>query len=446
MMPLSQSGPVYRGTARIKLASLCCNWNDSEQDEKKEKIRKLSKILEVLPDYARSRYHVSAVIDDDLLETAIEISRTSHAALLSSHDRLVELDIPLSKTIECVAGRSILEAAKETNKEWWVVKLYSRKGMNESSVQRLRAENNNSPRDSLGWIFRQILISKSQKDQTLEEHWKSVLSKHERRCLTYVTSGKLRNEFQALLVIPGLWHQTPFGNMHKIMAMKCVEVVRLTSTAQESSHYLDQILRIFTGFVRGQLQLLRNIDRYTVAALEGKCPGLSKHDRRQLESPLETGRLLPGASSEQRQLFFDAVCNFKRRIPSLSTFFNDMSYLGGCARYIKHLVKVERDSTVRQSLRYIFQGDENSACVIQSTDKNFHKLPVSTVEEQFDIAQRQLWLCAMRKSLASPVVPKSQQALLAKSKRPSEDRITLTQLALVAQSLGFHSSQIYQLA
>lgn len=161
---------------------------------------------------------------------------------------------------------------------------------------------------------------------------------------------------------------------------------------------------------------------------------------------METGRLLPGASSEQRQLFFDAVCSFKRQIPSLSTFFNDMRYLGGCARYIKHLVKVERDSTVRQSLRYIFQGDENSACVIQSTDKNFHKLPVSTVEEQFDIAQRQLWLCAMRKSLASPVVPKSQQALFAKSKRPSEDRITLKQLALVAQSLGFHSSQIYQLA
>lgn len=112
--------------------------------------------------------------------------------------------------------------------------------MNDSSVQRLRAENNNSPRDSLGWIFRQILISKSQKDQTLEEHWKSVLSKHERRCLTYVTSGKLRNEFQALLVIPGLWHQSPFGNMHKIMAMKCVEVGAANQAVINSPTNLDR--------------------------------------------------------------------------------------------------------------------------------------------------------------------------------------------------------------
>lgn len=51
-----------------------------------------------------------------------------------------------------------------------------------------------------------------------------MFSKHERRCLTYVIFGKLRNEFQALLVIPGLWYQSPFGNMHKIIAMKCVKV------------------------------------------------------------------------------------------------------------------------------------------------------------------------------------------------------------------------------
>ncbi|ELQ35416.1 hypothetical protein OOU_Y34scaffold00708g1 [Pyricularia oryzae Y34] len=312
------------------------------------------------------------------------------------------------------------------------IRLASQEGMDNSIIKRLRAENNTNPRDSLGWIFRQILISRSQRDQN---RWKSVLSEHDKRCLAYVASGILSDEFRALLRIPGLWHQLPFGNMHKIQAMKCFE---------ESSHYLTQILSIFTGFVRGNTQLLESIDNYTVAALEGKCPGLFKHERRQLEPLLESGKLLPGASFEQRQLFFDAVCEFKRQIPSLSTFFRDMSYLEGCARYIKELVKVERDSTVRQSLRDIFQGDENSDCVIQSSDTNFHNLRVSAVEEQFDIAQRQLWLCAMRKSLASPVGP--QTALLAKSKRPSEDPVSLIQLALVSQKLGFHSSQIDQLA
>lgn len=46
----------------------------------------------------------------------------------------------------------------------------------------------------------------------------------------------------------------------------------------------------------------------------------------------------------------------------------------------------------------------------------------------------------------SPVGPQNQQALLAKSKRPSEDPVSLRQLALVARRLGFHSSRIYQLA
>ncbi|KAI7908524.1 hypothetical protein M0657_012252 [Pyricularia oryzae] len=206
-------------------------------------------------------------------------------------------------------------------------------------VQKLKTENdNNNPKDSLGWIFQQIFISRSQKDQTLEKQWKSLFSKHKKRYLTYVISEKLKSRFQALLKIPGLWHQSPFGNMHKVEAMKCVEVgaanqavvdVQLTSTGQESSHYLSQILSIFTSFVRGQTQLLGSIDSYTVAALEGKCPGLSKHDRLRLESLLESGKLLPRASSENRQLFIDAVCEFKRQIPSLGTFFNDMRYLEG---------------------------------------------------------------------------------------------------------------------
>lgn len=49
-------------------------------------------------------------------------------------------------------------------------------------------------------------------------------SKYERRCFTYVIFEKLKNKFQAFLKIPGLWYQLPFGNMHKIKAIKCVKV------------------------------------------------------------------------------------------------------------------------------------------------------------------------------------------------------------------------------
>ncbi|KAI7908904.1 hypothetical protein M9X92_011928 [Pyricularia oryzae] len=385
-----QGTPFYRGTARIKLNCLYCNWNDLNQYKK----RKNKKAI--------SQYNVSAIINNGLLETAIELSNISRETLFSFYGRPLTLDLPRLTILKYITRRLILKATKGTNKEWWVVKFYTKENTY-----------------SLGWIFQQIFISRSQKDQTLEKQWKSLFSKHKKRYLTYVISEKLKSRFQALLKIPGLWHQSPFGNMHKVEAMKCVE---------ESSHYLDQILSIFTSFVRGQTQLLGSIDSYTVAALEGKCPGLSKHDRLRLESLLESGKLLPRASSENRQLFIDAVCEFKRQIPSLGTFFNDMRYLEGCARYIKQLVKVERDSTVRQ------------------TDTDFHKRPASAVEEQFDIAQRQLWLCAMRKSLMSPVGPQNQQALLAKSKRPSEDPVSLRQLALVARRLGFHSSRIYQLA
>lgn len=81
----------------------------------------------MLPDYARLQYYISAIINNNLLKIVIEISRTNHAVLLNFYNRLVEINIPLSKTIECVAGKSILKAAKKTNKEWWVMKLYLRK-------------------------------------------------------------------------------------------------------------------------------------------------------------------------------------------------------------------------------------------------------------------------------------------------------------------------------
>lgn len=109
--------------------------------------------------------------------------------------------------------------------------------MDNSIIKRLRAENNTNPRDSLGWIFRQILISRSQRDQN---RWKSVLSEHDKRCLAYVASGILSDEFRALLRIPGLWHQLPFGNMHKIQAMKCFEVSAANEAVMNSQADLDR--------------------------------------------------------------------------------------------------------------------------------------------------------------------------------------------------------------
>lgn len=129
MMSPPQGATLYRGTPRIKLTSLYCDLSESDEYEKKEKVRKLCKILEALPDYASPQYHVAAVIDDGLLKNAIELSKTSREVLFSCHDQPVKLDLPRPKMIQCVAGRSIIKAAQKTNKEWWVVKLYAQEGM-----------------------------------------------------------------------------------------------------------------------------------------------------------------------------------------------------------------------------------------------------------------------------------------------------------------------------
>ena len=114
----------FKGTARIRLEHL-----DFPRYEASENVERLKLCIEYQGCYRlESRYHVPAVIDQQLLDVVIQASSTSHAALLSdSQSEWPTLRLPSGTRLECLRGWDRLRAGWESlppKDRWWTVDLY----------------------------------------------------------------------------------------------------------------------------------------------------------------------------------------------------------------------------------------------------------------------------------------------------------------------------------
>ena len=115
---------MYKGTARIRLESL-----ESFRYRSNENVERLKLCIEYEGCYRlKGRYHVPTVIDQQLLNVAIQASNTSHAALLSdSHSQWPTLLISSGVRLECLRGWDRLRAGWASlppKDRWWTVDLY----------------------------------------------------------------------------------------------------------------------------------------------------------------------------------------------------------------------------------------------------------------------------------------------------------------------------------
>lgn len=114
----------FKGTARIRLECL-----DFPKYGRNENAERLKLCIEYGGCYRLgSQYHVIAVIDQSLLDNAIQAANTSHAALLSNaQNQWPTLSLPPGVQLHCLRGWDRLRAGWELlppTDRWWTVDLY----------------------------------------------------------------------------------------------------------------------------------------------------------------------------------------------------------------------------------------------------------------------------------------------------------------------------------
>ncbi|GFF57799.1 hypothetical protein IFM51744_09336 [Aspergillus udagawae] len=200
---------------------------------------------------------------------------------------------------------------------------------------------------------------------------------------------------------------------------------------------------------------MKLIDAKTVKRLEGLAPGVSAADSTTVSGLVLSGAVLEDFSQEERAAINSRLLHFKGRIPSLGLFFQDVLFLELGANRMKKLVDKskswgpydtemgddrERKPTLRERMEHMFQHRDTDSIRIQTP--NGGEREVSGDEElQFDLAYRQLWLCALRSCSGIP----------GEGPRPATVRRSWThpheqyKLAQLASALGFKSNSISQL-
>ena len=114
----------FKGTAIIRLECL-----DFPRHGANENVERLKLCIEHQGCYRlANRYHVSVVIDQELLESALEYPHSSYAALLSNaHGQWPTLRFPRGVQLRCLRGWDRLRAGWESlppKDRWWAVDLY----------------------------------------------------------------------------------------------------------------------------------------------------------------------------------------------------------------------------------------------------------------------------------------------------------------------------------
>ena len=188
---------------------------------------------------------------------------------------------------------------------------------------------------------------------------------------------------------------------------------------------------------------MRQIDKATVEALQGKAPGACRSDRDDLLAKLKSGQIFCNFSAEQREALWPKICaaSCAQLIPSLFTFFEDRKFLACAAECMKKIVDPGPRDTIASRLEDMFTDAEQRSdrCVIQTSDGSFGTI-AGDEALRFDLGVRQLWLAAFRLYQDLPTDAHKKDRLAKARTRPDEG--ALYDFASLASRLGFESEKI----
>ncbi|OJD11086.1 hypothetical protein AJ78_08071 [Emergomyces pasteurianus Ep9510] len=312
---------------------------------------------------------------------------------------------------------------------WWTVDLYLDDVGEELRISLLE-EYANQKKPTDGEIYRKIRQYEEEQNEPFRQRWLAPLLRCNRERLEQLDNRRnrrLRQGFDALLAIPGLWgHGMRISMIHRLVAIDCVE-------------------EFWSSLVDHDPVAMKRIDQDTVEKLQLIAPRASRVDAQAAHGFILSGQAFVSFSETERRTIWTRMERFTGLVPSLHTFFEDFKYLESCAQCIKRLFSPP-DESIWKSMTHMFETSPETEedCLVQTSESTFRKTHMAGME-RLDIAYRQVWLYAMRHYPSMPADPKNDDDLLAKPNRAKADECVVYEMAELAHRLGFCSTEITEL-
>ncbi|KAF7133642.1 hypothetical protein CNMCM5793_004950 [Aspergillus hiratsukae] len=304
----------------------------------------------------------------------------------------------------------------------------------------------NEKRPTDGEVYRKIRQYQHESNALFQNRWWSRLSPNKAKRLRQLFSQEntfICAAFDALLPIPGLWNGMSLGSLNSVFALKCDE---------EIIHYLGGIWTFWAALVNHDRTWMARIDPYTVDMLQLHAPRASEVDQTTVEGRILSGEVFSNFTRSERTSIWANLQSHEACdgiIPSLHTFFRDISYLELCANAVKRLVVLNKQHpTVRSALVHSFRprhGDGDYP--VQTSETTFRRQRGATAEG-ITSGYRQIWMYAMRHypDMAKDVQCGHRKANPARAKaRAKADESVIHDMAALARKLGFRTPQIKEI-
>ncbi|GFG10588.1 hypothetical protein IFM5058_05002 [Aspergillus udagawae] len=432
----------FQGTAKIDLDDITTHPGvDREVDQKN-----VERLCEMFAKDGCQRLdirnHVTAVVSMQ------HLTRACRAAGLATEELKSQLQYPYlrfsGQQVHCLHGQHRLKAGEDTlapSDRWWTVDLYL-DDISQDLQNALVDEYANEKPPTDGEIYRKIRQYQHESNALFQNRWWSRLSPNKAKRLRQLTSpdnAYLCAAFDGLLPIPGLWNGMSLGSLNSVMALKCDE---------EIIHYLTHVKNFWATLVNHDRNQMARIDLHTVDSLQLYAPRASRSDRKTVKGKILGGEVFSNFSQSERAIIWEKIQSAEACdgiIPSLHTFFRDISYLELCAGAVKRLVVLNKQHpTVRSALAHGFQfrrADRDYP--IQTSDTTFRR-QVGSSDERITSGYRQIWIYAMRHypEMAKDI-QSGQKANPTRAKaRAKADESVVHDMAALAWKLGFRTPQI----
>ncbi|KAH8431357.1 uncharacterized protein LDX57_009015 [Aspergillus melleus] len=299
---------------------------------------------------------------------------------------------------------------------------------------------------STGEIYLHLRQAQINNDQLSEKRWRARLTPCETERLKMLKANPaLYNAFDALIDLPAIVASGAILTVwNKLIALRCRE---------ELIYYLESIYHFWASLVGNDRtrpsaetrRKMRMIDTRTVTKLEGFAPGVSQADKRYVEGVVLGGDVFRNFSRAERSAISRKLVSYAGRIPSLRLFFEDTKFFAIAARRVKRLTDDSPGQltwaedgdvpSIKERMDFMFHAPNDGNITIQTSENESRS--ARSGDAAFQIAYRQVWLCALRSSGGNPGEGK-RPAVLREWAHPHVQYC----LARLASGLGFRSDRI----
>ncbi|OGM39187.1 hypothetical protein ABOM_012218 [Aspergillus bombycis] len=375
--------------------------------------------------------HVTALIDRNTLDRALDRCRIPQSALTNGDDPPV-IAFKASTILPCLHGRDLLEAAKRSPGQIWIIaKLFS-----DELPQPLRTrlvERYSRPDGASNVEIFQALLH-NQKPGCAKSWRHRFPSNTDFKYVRRVDeSAGLREAFRALIPYEGLWGTFTFRKLEHVVSPRCYEAM---------IHYLEELFETWSLLFPGETASL--VDTQSVSLIEGRMPKYSSYDSSRITSLMNDGILFPRLSNyAERERILQALLGIKGRICSLALFFEDARCLAGPVKALRDLFAVDTHSSVYDCILKCWDGQMESQ-LIQVSETEYQEKSLNAIfrpqEVEGAIAWSsflQLWLVAFRYFID----PRIGRQRARKSIQPLFSMRGQAELAKSAKKLGFRVSK-----